>query len=84
MGSTLSSWIHCFLNASVVLLVQGGWDLLCSRAVFKQHIGMGTEDTDFSARQGSSTSLPQSPGLCLQFPISVVGTLMVPRPARLL
>lgn len=42
------------------------------------HRHVGTEDTDFSARQGSSTSLPQSPGLCLSFPISVVGTLMVP------
>ena len=41
MGSTISSWIHCFLNASTWhSLVQGGWDLLCSRAVFKWHIRM--------------------------------------------
>ena len=42
------------------------------------HTHVVIEDTDFSARQGSSTSLPQGLGLCLSFPISVVGTLMVP------
>ena len=36
------------------------------------------EDADFSARQGSSTSQPQGLELSLSFPISVVGTPIVP------
>lgn len=36
------------------------------------------EDADSSARQGSSTSQPQGLELSLSFPISVVGTPIVP------
>ena len=59
----------------------GREDGTCSAAVLSSgstHTRGVIEDTDFSARQSSSTSLPQGLGLCLSFPISVVGTLMVP------